>query len=93
MIDWEAGQISDVPCWDLLHFLFQQFVLVDRLNSEEVLKRIQNFLVEPPAKNLLAQAGWAGRESLLLASYLIAMATEKDEAKEVLVLLQIRDSV
>lgn len=92
MIDWEDGQMRDVPCWDLVHFLFQQLVLVERIDSEEVMERIQNFLVEPPARDLLSQAGWAGREGLLFASYLIAIATEKDEAQKILRLLHVKES-
>ena len=76
MIDWEEGRRGDVPCWDLVHFVFQQAVLVDRLGPEEARGAVRESLMTDPARALLKRAGWGDNFDLLMASYLIAMATE-----------------
>lgn len=90
MIDWEAGQNCDVPCWDLVHFLYQQYMLVERLEPEEVCAKVLKLLAQQPASSLLLKAGWAGQERLLFASYLIAMATEDIDNNQIQALLRVK---
>lgn len=83
-IDWEGGRIHAVPGWDLIHYIFQTLVLVERRSPDDTLTEIMAFLGSPRSQNYLIQAGWQGRENFLFASYLIAMATEDSHITPIL---------
>ena len=84
IIDWENGRCPDVPCWDLVHFIFQQRVLVERVPAEALRERILRDLEAPVVAGLLRRAGWEGAGDLLLLSYLAGMAMEPEVVQEML---------
>lgn len=84
LIDWENGRRADVPCWDLVHYLFQQLVLVERVPAGGLRERILRDLESPAVAGLLRRSGWSGAENLLLLSYLAGMAMEPEVVKEIL---------
>ena len=44
VIDWEFGREEGVPGWDLVHYLFLSFHLVDRLSPIESSIRVVDLL-------------------------------------------------
>lgn len=76
LIDWENGRAGDVPCWDAVHFVFQQAALVEQRSSLEIRERVMTAMETEELALLISDSGWLGNERSLFASYLIAMATE-----------------
>jgi len=83
-IDWEDGRVSDVPCWDSLHFIFQQAALVRRLRGLKLETEVRKAMGEGEFSKLIKMSGWVGHEDLLFASYLLGMATEDSLASALL---------
>lgn len=87
LIDWEEARQQAVPCWDVVHFVFQKLVLIERRAPRVVFKEMLSFLSSTKMDQLMVKSGWKGFERLLFASYLVAMATEDDHAHSILTLI------
>ena len=83
VIDWEFGREEGVPGWDLVHYLFLSFHLVDRLSPIESSIRVVD-LLESKAEcdELVKYWGWAGNVDLLVKSYFHSMSGQLENFAE-----------
>lgn len=77
VIDWEFGQLDDLPGWDLIHYFLMTSHLIDQNTVEETITKVENTMVnEVEVRGYLKAVGWAGHEDLLLKSYLLMMGEQ-----------------
>ncbi|MGC6427506.1 MAG: phosphotransferase [Akkermansiaceae bacterium] len=84
LIDWEGGRERAIPGWDLVHFVFQTLVLVEKKSPEDTHKAVMNFLKSSEVDSYLELSGWKDHEDVLFMSYLVAMATEDSHISPIL---------
>lgn len=70
VLDWESAEERGVPGWDWLHYIIQQKKLVSEWSDKEVIDFCKNVLFSDLVQSYLGHAGLAGKEDLLLGSYL-----------------------
>jgi thymidylate kinase len=71
VLDWERGEISGLPTWDVFHYLLQPAILVQRLPLSALESRVEQLLVSDRFRAYVARAGIAGFERELLLAYLL----------------------
>jgi hypothetical protein len=74
VLDWERGEISGTPAWDVFHYVLQPAILVQRLPMSALETRAERLLVSDSFRAYLARAGIAGFERELLLAYLLHCA-------------------
>jgi len=57
-LDWEWGILDGIPGLDLVHYFAQDFRLVKRMNSQQVIHEIEKELAKPRARDYLRRTGW-----------------------------------
>lgn len=96
VIDWEFADFSDVPGWDLVHYLILEAQLVQRLSPTEVIKSaLRNLSENAGAKSYLIASGWSKSIDTLMVSYLVYMDDELEgcvDLLDALSLLRISDT-
>lgn len=71
VLDWERGESRGVPLWDVLHFLVQPLVLVQRAGVTEITAALEAVLDSEEARQYAVQCGFAGLERALAWAYLL----------------------
>ena len=70
VIDWERGELSGVPGWDWLHYVIQTGILVEKLPSADLARKMEGLFGDRMFQDYAAAAGIKGRENALTAAYL-----------------------
>jgi len=85
VIDWETALASDVPGWDLVHFLLTSSQFVEKNSPPETISKVsEQLLTDPRVQNFLSECGWQGNEGLLLRSYLLGRSDAFPDTAELL---------
>ncbi len=71
VLDWERGEPQGPPAWDWFHFRVQPAVLVERLQPEAVLARLESAIEQPIFQAYAKAACIEGLERELLLAYLL----------------------
>lgn len=66
--DWERGATSGISCLDLVHFLMQDELFRKKRAPIDAILITKSHLTSSLAADLLASAGWKGRENILMAA-------------------------
>jgi hypothetical protein len=74
VLDWERGQIAGIPGWDWFHFYLQNAILVERLNSHDLVHRAEDILQAAEFQTYARLAQIVGIEGALMAAYLMHIA-------------------
>jgi hypothetical protein len=73
VLDWERGDLHGVPGWDWFHYVLQQVILVQRLDTARLKSCAGEMLAAPRFQAYARQAGMLGIERELLLTYLLYM--------------------
>ncbi len=71
VLDWERGELAGLPGWDWFHYLLQTGILVERLATAALIRRVEELLDSDAFKAYAQQAGIAGLERPLVLAYLL----------------------
>lgn len=71
VLDWERGELTGVPGWDWFHYVLQPGILVERLPTATLVKRIETLFSSESFKRYAARAAIDGAERALLLAYLL----------------------
>lgn len=71
VIDWERGQLTAPPGWDWFHYEIQTSILVRRLKTPALIRRIDALLASIYFRTYAANARITGLERTLLLAYLL----------------------
>jgi hypothetical protein len=71
VMDCERSEREGIPGWNLLHYLIQAGVLIERLGTATLLRRIRRLLESRAFAHYAEQTGIAGFEREIVLSYLL----------------------
>ena len=85
VLDWEWGEQHGLPGIDLVHYLAQDFRLVQRLPAEQVIEKTVKGLEAEFWKPYLDQTGWAGHATeLAIACFAFKQGASHQDNTEIL---------
>ncbi len=85
VLDWEWGHEEGMPGLDLVHYFLQDARLVNRLSSEDAIRRTVTNLESSPCGEYLCKTGWSGTPLLtIIASLAFKQGAGHQENTEVL---------
>ena len=71
IFDWERGELKGIPGWDWFHYLIQQSVLVQRMNTGPLIAKLKHLLVSELFQDYAKKTGIDGLEREFLLLYLL----------------------
>jgi hypothetical protein len=74
VLDWERGELAGIPGWDWFHYVIQPGILVERLSTRRLVRRIERLLASPAFTPYAVRTGIAGYERELFLAYLLHAA-------------------
>ena len=70
LVDWERGELAGPPLWDLVHFVIQPAILVNKARPQSIVHRLSELFRTPVFVQYAARAKVQGLEWLLVQAYL-----------------------
>ena len=71
VLDWERGELTGIPGWDWFHYIIQSAILVGRLPTSGLVRRIEGLLGSEAFQQYAMRGGIVGCERELALAYLL----------------------